>query len=138
MFVNYWSLNCVFLDPGCTSIVAGKPWIVCHLSLSGDEYKKVIHEESNKVFKSGGRKTGSSIETTIFPFILTGRHILVKLNIMKSDIALFLSTSAIIKAKIYLSLLNDTAEIFGNIVDLNDTFPDHFCLPLREAMIDIK
>lgn len=40
--------------------------------------------------------------------------------------------------KIKLHLLNDTAEIFDNTVELNNTSSGHYCLPLKETMLDIK
>ena len=130
--------NSTVLDSGCTSTVAGKLWIDFYLqSLSNDELSRVNWEKSNKIFKFGGGETKQSMENITILWVLAGKHIFIKTDVVDSDIPLLLRKDAMKQAQIKLDLISDTAEIFGTTIMLNSTTSGHYCLPLKETIIDI-
>ena len=87
-------------------------------------------------FRGGEVKTSS--EAITFPCTLAGKHIQIKSDIVDSDIPLLLSKAAMKQAQIKLSLINDTAKIFGTNVDLQCTSSGHYCLPLNEPQLIVE
>ena len=125
------------LDSSCKSTVAGKLWIDCYLeSLCNDELSHVVREKSNKMFKFGGGEKKKSMETITIPCALAWKHIFIKTDVLDSDIPLLVSRDAMKQAQIKLDLISDTVGIFGTTIMLNSTTPGHYCLPLKEAIID--
>ena len=131
--------NCAVLDSGCSSTVAGKLWMDCYLeSLPKDDISKVIKEKSSKTFKFGGGEVKTSTETITFPCTLAGTRCQIKSDIVDSDIPLLLSKTAMKQAQIKMNLINATAKIFGNNVDLLCTSSGHYCLPLNEPQLIVE
>ena len=80
----------------------------------------MVHEESYKVFKVGGDEIKSLMGTITLLCTIGIKHISMKLDI--------LSKPAIKQTKIKVRVLNDTADIFGNRFELNNTSSRHSCL----------
>ena len=80
----------------------------------------------------GGEETQSSVGTKTCACTLAGKHISVKLDIKESVVPLLSSKSSTKLPKIKLIFLNDTVEIFGNTVELNDKSAGDYCLPFRK------
>ena len=68
--------------------------------------------ESAKMFKFGGGEMKKSKGCFTLPCKLAGKDVMIKVDIIDSDIPLLLSKSAMKSAKVKLDLENDKAEIF--------------------------
>ena len=77
------------------------------------------------------------METLTIPCVLAGKHIFIKTDVGDSDIPLLLSKDAMKQAQIKLDLISDTVEICRTTIMLNSTTSRHYCLPLKETIIDI-
>ena len=111
--LTYEARNAAVLDSACTSTVAGTVWVDCFIdSLSDEEKSKVIRRPSSKRFKFGGGEKMRSKETIEFPSILAGKSIMIRPDVVDSDISLLLSKDSMKKAKIKLDLENDQSRNF--------------------------
>lgn len=112
--LTYESRNSAVLDSGCSSTVAGKKWINCYIdSLSEPDKMKITHSPGSKNFKFGGGETKQSIEEVEITGHMAGVPVMIKTDVVDSEIPLLLSKTAMKNAKIKLDLENDKALIFG-------------------------
>ena len=100
--------------------------------------KKVKHEESSKLFKFGGGEIKKSNETIIFPCEMAGKKVMMRTEVVDSDIPLLLSKQAMKTAKIKLDLENDKAGIWGKEVDLDNTSSGHYCISLSNSEVPVE
>ena len=130
--------NCAALDLACTSTVCGVQWLEDYLaSLSESQRKRVKNTNSGKIFKFGDGEHLQSAGEFQIPANLAGKDIYISTDVVGSDIPLLLSKSAMKKAGMKLNLENDTAEIFGVEIALNETSSGHYCVPIDEGKIDV-
>ena len=126
--------NCAVLDCGCTSNVCGQAWFDCYMdSLTSPERSRVTEEEGIKTFKFGGGEKLKSLGTFELPAHLAGKPVMIRTDVVASDIPLLLSKEAMKKAQVKLNLVADTAEILGTEVSLNHTSSGHYCVSLDKA-----
>ena len=127
--------KCVVLDSACSSTVCGEWWMEDFVSsLSDEERKKIVKTPSNKVFKFGGGRRLKSLFSVRIPARIVGKNILIQTDVVDSDIPLLLSKPAMKNAGVKLDLPNDSAEIFGVRVMLNETSSGHYCLPINDSV----
>ena len=123
--------KCAVLDSACSSTVCGESWLEDYLmSLDEKEREKVSYVPSDKMFKFGGGERLKSGGHYIIPATVVGKEILIKTDVVQSDIPLLLSKESMKKAGVKLDLQKDTAEIFGVDVTLNETSSGHYCVPI--------
>lgn len=119
------------LDSACSSTVCGEVWLEDYLtSLNPEDRDKVIQNDSAKVFKFGGGERLKSKGSFRIPATVAGKDITITTDVVESDIPLLLSKQAMKQACVKLDLKNDTAEIFGKSVVLNETTSGHYCIPI--------
>ena len=125
------SRNCMVLDSACTNNVGGQLWLDCYLD-SLDEYSKslVKYEMGKKRYKFGGGEVLRSTASVQIPAEVAGIKQMIEMDVVESSIPLLWSLKDMKKAKVKLDLANDTAEIYGNLVNLNYTSAGHYCLPI--------
>lgn len=123
--------NCAVLDSACSSTVCGEQWLNCYLeSLSSEDRSKIVQQPGYKIFKFGGGEKLKSQGSYGLPAQLANREVTINTDVVKSDIPLLLSKSAMKKAKVKLDLEHDRAEILGVKVALNATQSGHYCVPI--------
>ena len=123
--------NCVVLDSACSSTVCGQSWLSCYLqSIAEKDKEKVKCCPSVKVFQFGGGEKLNSKASYHIPAVIAGQEITIITDVVESNIPLLLSLKAMKNAKVKLNLENDTVEILGKSVALNNTTSGHYCLPL--------
>ena len=126
--------KCAVLDSACTSTVCGEAWMDDYLtSLSPADRRKVTQCESKKVFKFGGGERLKSGGTFTIPAYIVGKEKRIRTDVVRSDIPLLLSKGDMKAAEIKLDLQNDTAEIYGVRIFLNETSSGHYCIPIDIA-----
>ncbi|XP_057302644.1 uncharacterized protein LOC130636814 [Hydractinia symbiolongicarpus] len=127
------ALNCVVLDSACSATVTGEDWLKCYLdSLTTEQKCKIQRSPSDTVFRFGGGERLKSNGKVKIPCNMAGKECEIVTDIVECDIPLLLSKTAMKKADMKLDLVNDTAEIFGTLVDLQNTTSGHYCVPLKE------
>ena len=126
--------NSAVLDSACSSTVCGQKWFKGYYdSLSDCDKGKVVQSCGQKVFKFGGGEQLRSLASCEIPAVLAGNHVMIKTDVVESDIPLLLSIDSMKRAKIKLDLENDTAEILGTKINLNHTSSGHYCVPIDNA-----
>lgn len=123
--------KCAVLDSACSSTVCGAKWMDDYLqSLKHDERDKVVSYPSSKTFKFGGGERLKSSGCFDIPATVVGKEVTIRTDVVESDIPLLLSKDSMKKAGVKLDLQNDTAEIYGVQVTLNETSSGHYCIPI--------
>jgi len=111
--------NSAVLDSACSSTIAGKDWVDCFVdSLNNEEKSQVIHKKRNTVFKYGSGERLTSLGKVVLPCYLAGQKCTIETDVIDSEIPMLLSKKAMKKANMKLDLVNDKAEIYGQIVNL--------------------
>ena len=127
--------RCAVLDSACSSTVCGADWLDDYLaSLDVNNKSKVRKTDSSKRFKFGGGEILKSLGSIEIPAIVATKNVTIKTDVVESDIPLLLSKQAMKKANVKLDLENDTAEIFGKVISLNETTSGHYCVPINEEV----
>ena len=125
------SMSAAVLDCGAPITVCGQTWLSCYLeTLSEEDLRKCVYKSSSNNFKFGDSSCFSSIKQAIIPAIIGNKEVLIKTDVIKSDIPLLLSMSSMIKAKANLDFPTGTIKIFGQRIPLSYTSSGHYCLPL--------
>ena len=132
--------NCMVLDSACTRNVCGKPWLYCFLdSLNGEDRKKLVFSKSDRVYRFGGGERLKSAALVSMPAFINGFEITIETDVVASDIPLLWSNQDMKRAGVILNYQNDTAEVFGRLVHLNDTRSGHYCIPIaRHSEIEVE
>ncbi|CAC5406209.1 unnamed protein product [Mytilus coruscus] len=110
LILGWMHENCAVLDSACSST-----------------------EDGNKVFKFGGGTRLKSIGEYSLPAVIAGKDVIIRTDVVDSDIPLLLSRTAMKKAGVKMDLENDTAEIFGQHISLNLTSSGHYCIPIDKT-----
>ena len=84
------------------------------------------------MFKFGGETCFKSKGEYSLPAVIAGKEVMIKTDVVESDIPLLLSRTAMKRAAIKMDLENDTATIMGKEVALNLT-SDHYCIPIDKS-----
>ena len=84
--------------------------------------------KSNKVFKFGNNLKFKSEGEYRIPAIIAGRRVMIRIDVVASEIPLLLSRSAMKNTQMKL---DDKASIFGQDVDLEITASGHCCIKLE-------
>ena len=87
--------------------------------------------KSNKVFKFGNNLKFKSEGEYRIPAIIAGRRVMIRIDVVASEIPLLLSRSAMKNTQMKLDLQDDKASIFGQDVDLEITASGHCCIKLE-------
>ena len=108
--------NYAVLDCACSSTVCGKRWLNYYLdSLDDKDRVKVKEDPCVKVFKFGGGEKLQSLASVEIPAFLAGRDVMIRTDVVDSDIPSLLSVKSMKNAKVKLDLENDTTEILGKM-----------------------
>ena len=123
--------NCAVLDSACSSTVCGETWLENYLnSMNPQDRRKMKQTVGQKTFKYGGGEIMRSKGEYCLPAAIAGKDVMIRTDVVGSDIPLLLSRSAMKTAGVKMDMENDTANIFGKDVSLNLTTSGHYCIPI--------
>ena len=126
------------VDTACTSNVCGTQWMNEYIETLNDTDKaKVSIQPSSKTFKFG-IGTAPSIGEYRIPVFLAGENMMLKTDVVDSEVPLLLSRQYMKELEISLNLVTDSAVIMGKEVPLNFTSSGHYCLPLTKTGNDVS
>ena len=105
------TLNCAVLDRGCTKNVCGESWLSNYLdTLTEIDYSKVDVEKSSNSVWFGDEKLNSKNMVT-FPAQTGKKDIMIKSDVIDSDLPLLLSKSTMKKANVKTDFSNDVVNM---------------------------
>ena len=107
-------------------------------SLTEQQKTEVKVKESNKIFKFGGGTRLLSDGQYSIPVQLAGHKLMLVTDVVRSDIPLLLSKSAMKSAKMHINLEDDTTEVMGHKISLNCTSSGHYCIPILQEEIPVN
>ena len=120
------------VDTGCRSTVCGVKWLNDYRKMVNEELIIVTDKAPKKKFKFGNGKCFSSIQTVNIPFEIAGLKGFVNTDVIDCKVPLLLSKESMKSAKSKLDFNNDTIEMFGHEIKLNQTSSGHYCIPLLD------
>ena len=130
------SLGMGLLDSACTRTVAGQAWFDAYCeSLSDPDIALVKSSKVSTKFRFGDGEEVVSLQEVVFPVVIGVKKIMIKANIVDSEIPLLLSKASMKKAKLILNFTDDSAEILGQKVRLHCTSSGHYCIPLSNTLL---
>ena len=131
--------NCMVVDSACSKTVCGKLWLKCYIdSLSDLLRSKVTFARGEKIYKFGGGVKLKSCALVTLPAFIGGIEVTIETDVVDSDIPLLWSTPDMKRAEVILNFKNDTAEIYGRLVDLHNTTSGHYCVPLSLTEMSVE
>lgn len=129
--------NCVpgrfylILDSACSSTLCGKKWFDDYLDYLGEEMNdEVEYAKGEKTYIFGGGEPVKSLACCRIPAFLAGKRVSIEVDVVPNDLPLIYSLGDMKKAQIKLDFTNDTAEIFGQIINLKITESGHYSVPV--------
>ena len=130
------SLGMGLLDSACTRTVAGKAWfdVYCE-TLSESDRALIETSKVNTKFRFGDGKEVVSLLEVKFPVVVGVKKIMIRANIVDSEIPLLLSKASMKRAKLILNFNDDSAQILGQKVKLYCTSSGHYCIPLSNTLL---
>ena len=106
------TLNCAVLDSGCTKNVCGESWLTNYLdTLTESDRSKVVVEKSSNSFRFGNGKSLNSEKMVTFPAQIGKEDIMIKSDVIDSDLPLLLSKSTMKKANVKTDFSNDVVNM---------------------------
>ena len=106
--LGHEAANCAVWDSACSSILCGESWLSVYVaSLDSDLQKDIKKQDGTRIFKFGGGECLKSIAQYDIPAYLVGKKIIIRTDVVPSDIPLLLYLNAMKKAKIKLDLEQD-------------------------------
>ena len=122
------------IDSACASSVAGEQWLKQYLDcLPAEDRVKVQQDPSGKIFKFGGGTRLVSETVYTIPGSIAGKPVFIKTDVVKSDIPLLLSRTAMKAMDCKMDFEKDTAELFGKKVNMHLTSSGHYCIPIGHS-----
>lgn len=123
------------LDSACSSTVSGSGWLKDYISLMNEEDRKaIVASPGKRIFQFGGGTRLKSQGEYLLPSYVVGQRVLIKTDVVSSDIPLLLSKSAMKNMEVKMDYKTDTAEILGKSINLNCTSSGHYCLPITKSI----
>ena len=123
--------GCAVLDTGCINTVCSSAWLErCLDMLPDSERVKILEESSPKSFIFGDGATVSSLKRVSLPCLIGGYRSTLVTDIVRCNIPILMSKTALKRAKLCIHFESDSAIISGNNVSLQYASSGHYILPL--------
>ena len=121
------------LDSGASRTVCGKAWLDDYLSnLSSDQRNRVHSEPSQSIFRFGdGNRLQSSSRVNI-PAVINNKQISITTDVVDSTTTIILTGGDMQKGNMQIDFQSDTAEVFGDRLNLITTKSGHYALPITQ------
>ena len=105
--------SCAILDSACSSSACGENWQEHYLnSLHETDKYKIQQTVGQRIFKFGGGERLKSKGEYSLPAVIAGKEVIIRTDVVESDIPLLLSRKAMKTAEVKIDLKHDTAMIF--------------------------
>ena len=128
------TLNCAVLDSGCTKNVCGESWLTNYLdTLTESDRSKVVVEKSSNSFRFGNGKSLNSEKMVTFPAQIGKEDIMIKSDVIDSDLPLLLSKSAMKKANVKIDFSNDVVNMLNQKINIVFTGSGHYAVPISKT-----
>lgn len=125
------SYGSVILDTGCSTTVCGEGWLNAYVqSLSEYERHNIREEPTVSTFTFGDGRSVSSLKRVVLPCRICGVNATISTDVVKCNIPLLLSKSAMRRAKMTIDFEHDLITIMGKTVKLDCTTSGHYRLPI--------
>ena len=132
-------LNCAVLDSGCTKNVCGKAWLDSYLNtLTQKDAQKVVEESFSSSFGFGDGDSKTANKSVIIPARIGNEDIMIKTDVIDSDLPLLLSKEAMKKHDVKIGFAIDKVSFLNQNVDIVFTSSGHYAIPLSrtEQLLD--
>ena len=126
------------LDSGCTKSVSGKVWFGEFMdTLSADDKRQVVSEDSESVYRFGDGKEHQSVKVFHIPVLIAGKKYWIKVEIIDAVIPLLLGKNEmkILDMRIKFS----TDQLFvgdHDVINLKCSNSGHYLLPVNYFQAD--
>lgn len=123
------SYGSAILDTGCSTTVCGERWLNAYVqSLSEYERHNIREEPTVSTFTFGDGRSVSSLKRVILPCRICGVNATICTDVVRCNIPLLLSKSAMRRAKMKIDFEHDIVTIMGKSVKLDCTTSGHYRL----------
>ena len=133
------TLNCEFLDGGCTKNVCRKTWLDSYLNtLTETDAQKVVEESSSSSFRSGDGNSKTAYKSVTIPARIGNEDIMIKTDIIDSDLPFLLSKKTMKKGDVKIHFARDKVSFLNQNVDIVFTSSSHYAIPISrtEQLLD--
>ena len=122
------------LGSGCTKNVSGKSWLSNNLdTLTEVDRSQVSENESTTNFRFADENSVKSEKTVTFPTTTGHKNIMIKTDVIDTDLPLLLSKSAMKKANRKFDFSNDTINMLDQKVNIVFTSSGHYAVPTSKT-----
>ena len=126
-------ISSVTLDSGCLRNVAGKTWLKGYLkTLPPDTIAQVKKYPSSAKFRFGGDDIRDSLGLYHIPCNVAGKDIILQVDIITSEIPCLISKATMKRAGGVMNFRDDTIDLFGETVKLEESTSGHYTLPISD------
>ena len=122
-------LNRALLDSGCSKTVCGENWLKCYMDTLPED-ADVNRTTSDNHFKFGDGNVFPSKGQVNIPANIGKKAVHILTDIVDCEIPLLFSKRSMKSAKAKLDFTNDTINICGQDLKLNQTSTGHYCVPI--------
>ena len=127
------------LDSACTKTVCGETWMKVYLdTLDENDMKLVETLHSDSKFRFGDGIEVKSTKLMKIPATIGKKKVMINTDVVRNDIPLLMSRSAMKRSNMVLDFVNDTVQVLGDTIRLESTFSGHYCIPLTRKLLDTK
>ena len=121
------TFNYAVLDSGCTKNVWGESWLSNYLdTLTEVDRSQVSEKESTTSFRFGDENSVKSEKIVTFPAKIGHKNIMIRTDVIDTDLPLLLSKSAMKKANVKIDFSNDTLSMLDQKVNIVFTSSGHY------------
>ena len=112
------TFNCAVSDSGCCKNMCGESWLSNYLdTLIEVDRLQVSEKESTTSFRFGDENSVKSEKTVTFPAKIGHKNIMIRADVMDTDLPLLLSKSAVKKVNVEIDFSNDTVSMLDQKVN---------------------
>ena len=120
------------LDCGASSSVCGEIWLEDYMeSLSEFEKNSIVEQSSQKSFTFGNGESFQSVKCVTLPCYIGNMKAEMKVDVVRCNVPLLLSKSAMKKGKMILDFENNRLRIGEQEIELKETSSGHYKLSLK-------
>ena len=119
------------MNSGCSKTVCGEVWLNCYLkSLSEEELELIEEKEGGSKFKFGNGDALLSIKKVAIPALIGSRQVMIKTDVVATDIPLLLSKESMKAAKTKIDFSSDHVNMLGQNIKLKYTSSGHYAVAI--------
>ena len=122
------------LDTACTNDVCGEKWYKQYIaSLNKKQLSNLEKSKGWRTFKFGGGERLTSKAEVILPAFIGDQEVLLRVDVVASEIPLLLSLDTLKRAETILDMKEDIALMTGMLVDLKRSRSGHYTISLDKG-----